>query len=158
MKTKLATPILIVCALLLAIGNGTGVYEHLFGLPKMLSTVTSLNETIHSTTSQPQKFWIPLHAMIFITLILSMVMNWKNEGRKKLILTVFISYLYISIVSIVFAKMLFTFPDITDAGEFAKQTHRWILLSWHRPLIGLAGAILLMIAISRPALTSSKSS
>lgn len=156
MKTKLATPALIVCALLLAIGNGTGVYEHLFGIPKMLSSVTTLHETINSTTGQPQKFWIPLHAMILVTLILSMIFNWKNPDRKKLVLAVFISYVYISIVSIVFAKVLFTFVDINDASEFARQTHRWIILSWHRPIVGLVSAVLLMIAISRPSLTSSK--
>ncbi|MNE80646.1 hypothetical protein D3C80_1772350 [compost metagenome] len=94
--------------------------------------------------------------MILITLILSMVFNWKNPDRKKLVLAVFISYIYISIISIVFAKVLFTFVDINDANEFARQTHRWILLSWHRPIVGLVSAVLLMIAISRPALTLPK--
>lgn len=151
MKAKLATPVLIACAMLLTIGNGTGIYEHLFGIPKMLSSPIAYMETTNSDMGQPQKFWIPLHAMILLTLILSLVFNWKNKRRKYLILATFISYIYISIVSIFFARELFAFKEITDPAVFSEQTSRWILLSWHRPIIGLASVVLLMIAISRPA-------
>jgi hypothetical protein len=149
MKTKFATPVLIACALFLAIGNGTGLYEHMFGIPAMLSSPESLNTATNSDSGQPTRFWIPLHGLIFLTLILSLVFNWKNSNRKKLVLTVFLSYIYISIVSIFFAQQLFAFKEITDLHEFADRTTTWLALSWHRPLMGLASVILLMVAISR---------
>ena len=152
MKNKLATPILIACALLLAIVNGVGLFAHMFEIPKMLSSAEALASVLNSDTGQPQKFWMPLHGMILLTLILSLVFNWKNRGRKKLVLIVFACYIYISVVSIFFAKELFAFQEITDAAEFTRQTSQWILLSWHRPIIGLAIAWLLMVAISRPSI------
>jgi hypothetical protein len=156
MKAKLATPVLIACTLFLAITGGVGLYEHMFGIPKLLSSPAALIETTNSDMGQPQKFWIPLHGLVLTTLIMSLVFNWKNFGRKKLILSVFIGYLYISVVSIFFAKELFAFKEITDAAEFTSQTSRWILLSWHRPIIGLVSVVLLMIAISRPSLTTTE--
>ncbi|MBL0741443.1 hypothetical protein [Chryseolinea lacunae] len=149
MKAKLATPLLIACALFLAIGNGTGLYEHMFAIPAMLSSPDALHNVINSNQGQPTRFWIPLHALILITLILSLIFNWKDPNRKRLVLMVSISYLYISIVSIFFAKQLFAFEDIADVQEFARQTSRWIALSWHRPMMGLASVVLLMVAISR---------
>jgi hypothetical protein len=157
MKNKLATPFLIACAILMAMVNGTGVYQHMFDIPKMLSSSIAFAEALNNNMGQPQKFWIPLHGMIFITLVLSLIFNWKNPARKKLVLTVFLGYLYISVISIPFAQQLFAFQEITDASEFTRRTNLWILLSWHRVIIGLASVVLLMIAISRPIKIQAKS-
>jgi hypothetical protein len=150
MKAKFVTPVLIACTLFLSITNGTGLYEHMFGIPKMLSSPAALIEANNNAMGQPQKFWIPLHVMIMATLILSLILNWKSPSRKKLVRIVFISYIYISVISIFFARELFTFNELADGTEFYRQTRQWILLSWHRPIIGLAGVVLLMIAISKP--------
>lgn len=151
MRTKYATPVLIACTLFMTIVAGTGTYEHLFGIPKMLSSPAAFAEATNNTQGQPTRFWIPLHVLSLLTLIGSLVLNWKNPGRKKLILGVFIGYVYISVVSIFFARQLLAFGQITDAAEFSQQTKQWLLLSWHRPLIGLISSIALMTSISRPA-------
>ena len=154
MKTKLATPVLIACTLFMTIVAGVGIYEHMFGIPRMLSTPTALIEMSNASQGQPEKFWIPLHALSLLTLILSMTFNWRNPDRKKLILAVFIGYIYISVVSIFFARELFAFKELTDTTEFNRQTKQWILLSWHRPIIGLISVVLSMIAISKPSLVT----
>ena len=154
MKTKLATPVLIACTLFMTIVAGVGIYEHMFGIPRMLSTPTALIEMSNASQGQPEKFWIPLHALSLLTLILSMTFNWRNPNRKKLILAVFIGYIYISVVSIFFARELFAFKELTDITEFNRQTKQWILLSWHRPIIGLISVVLSMIAISKPSLAT----
>ena len=150
MKAKFATPVLIACTLFLSITSGTGLYEHMFGIPKMLSSTAALTEANNNAMGQAQIFWIPLHGMIMATLILSLILNWKNPSRKKLILIVFISYIYISVISIFFARQLFTFKELADGPEFYHQTKQWLLLSWHRPIIGLTSVVLLMVAISKP--------
>ncbi len=157
MKTKLATPALIACTLFLAIVSGTGLYEHLFGIPQMLRSPATLSETSNNDLGQASKFWIPLHISVLITMISSLVFNWRNPGKKKWILAVFIGYIYTSVVSIFFARELFSFSELTDAAEFSRQTGNWILLSWHRPLIGLTSVVLLMIAISKPSLVKKES-
>jgi hypothetical protein len=156
MKNKLATPVLIACALFFGMNVGTGLYEHMFGIPQMLRSPTAMVEANNNNLGQAQRYWIPLHGLILITLISSLIFNWKNPGRKKLLLWTFIGYVYISIVSIFFAKELFAFKDLPDGPEFYRRTKQWIALSWHRPILMLFLELLLLIAISRPALKLEK--
>lgn len=149
MRTKLATPVLIACALFMAMTAGTGLFEHLFGIPKMLSSPSAMAFVLESNARQPVIFWIPLHAAAFSTLILSLVFNWRNPARKKWILITFVLYVYISLVSIWFATQLMAFRELTDAAEFSRRTQQWITLSWHRPIIGVISAVILLIAISK---------
>ena len=150
MKTKLATPILIACALFMGITSGTGLFEHLFGIPKMLSSPAAMEATFTSNSNQPGIFWIPLHGAILTTLILSLVLNWKSPDRKKLVLITFVLYMYVSVVSIWFATQLFEFRELGDTAEFHQRTRQWMILSWHRAIIGIVSAVLLMVAISKP--------
>jgi hypothetical protein len=150
MKAKLATPILIACALFMTITAGTGLFEHLFGIPKMLSSPSAMETVYANNSDQPVRFWIPLHGAILITLILSLVFNWRNPDRKKFVLLTFLLYVYISVVSIWFANQLFQFRALDDTAEFYQRTKQWIILSWHRPIIGVISAVLLMVAISKP--------
>lgn len=152
MKNKLATPVLIACALFFGINAGTGIYEHLFGIPEMLKSPAALIAVTSNDLGQAQKFWIPLHGLILLTLVMSLIFNWKNTSRKKLVLYALIGYLYISVVSIYFAKTLFTFSKLPDSADFYQQTQQWILLSWHRPILMLLLTVLLLIALSRPIL------
>ena len=152
MKNSAATSALIACSLFLAMTVGTSFYEHMFGIPQMLKSPAALNNTFANDLGQAQTYWIPLHALIFSSLVLSLIFNWKNSTRKRWLVYSFISYLYISIISIYFAKELFSFQDLPDNLEFYQRTNQWIMLSWHRPVLMLILELFLLIALSKPTL------
>jgi len=153
MKEKLATPVLIACVLFLGFITGTGIYQHLFWIPEMFASPTSLAERLSGEgTESGQLFWIPLHALTFITMLLSLIFNWKIERRRKLVLFSFIGYSYISLISIYFAWQLYVLANMTNPTEFQDSTRQWLILSWHRPILQAVIELLLLVAISRPAL------
>lgn len=129
---------------------GVGVYMHMFDIPVMLSSPKALADTFANDLGQPQKFWIPLHALMFFSILFSLITNWNNPERKKPVLYAFIGYIYVSLISIYFSKELFAFKELPDAPEFYERTHRWLLLSWHRLFITLISTILLMTALTKP--------
>lgn len=149
MKNNLATDLLIACVLFLGFLTGVGIFQHLFWLPEMFSSPLILTQKLTGEGKEPQIFWIPLHALTFITLIGSLLLNQKITTRKRLVYLAFGGYIYISLVSIVFAKVLFMLKDITDPALFAQKTHQWIILSWHRPILMAVIEVLLLIAISK---------
>lgn len=155
MKDKLATPVLIACALFLGFNTGAGIFGHIFTIPKMLASPAAMIAESVNDAGQAQYFWIPLHILVFVTLILSTIFNWSNPKRKKLVLIVLGIYLYISVVSIWFAYKLTLFPAMPDDAEFHRQTKQWLILSWHRVVLQIIGIVLLLIALSKPKLNES---
>lgn len=152
MKTKLTNPILIACIIFLSISAAAGLYEHLFGIPEMLKSPSTMIINSNNDLGQAVKFWIPNHLLILITLVISLIFNWKIPTRKKLVLSAFISYMYITIISIFFAKKLEIFKTMVDNIDFQKQTSLWITVSWHRPILMILIEMLLLVALSRPLL------
>jgi len=150
MKTKLATPVMIVCILALAVNTGAGIYQHMFGIPQMLSSPDSMTAYFHSDSKEPQLFWIPLHIISLFSLIASLVLNWKNSLRKKPLIIALSGLVYVDLISIHFSKLLFGFSNITDINEFHRQTTLWLDLSWHRLGVMLISEILLLFALSKP--------
>lgn len=155
MKEKLATPVLIACAVFLGLNTGAGLYQHMFDIPRMLSSPSAMTLASNNDVGQAQYFWIPLHALIFVTMILSTVLNWSNARKRKLLLVALGIYLYIAVVSIYFAYKLTVFAAMPDTAEFYQQTKQWIVLSWHRPMLQIACEVILFIALSRPGLPES---
>ncbi len=149
MKTKFATPVMIVCILALAMNTGAGIYQHMFGIPQMLSSPDSMKAYFHSDSKEPQLFWIPLHIISLFSLIFSLVLNWMTRRRKALIIALY-GLVYVDLISMYFSKLLFGFPNLTNLDEFHRQTTLWLDLSWHRLAVMLISEILLLIALSKP--------
>lgn len=152
MKNKLATPVLIACIFFVGISASAGLYEHLFGIPEMLKSPSNMELKSNNNLGQATMFWIPTHILILVTVVLSLIFNWKILARKKLILSAFIFYLYISIVSIYFANRLVVFKSMADNADFQQQASQWLMLSWHRPVLMFIIEVLLLVALSRPLL------
>ncbi len=104
MKNKLATPVLIACALFIGMDAGALLYDHMFGIPEFFKSPAAFIGEMNNDLGKAPKFWLPLYVLMFITLVSSLIFNWKNQGRKKLLLWVFIGYIYNSAVSIYFVK------------------------------------------------------
>jgi hypothetical protein len=145
-----STNVLTIAALAFGMITGVGIYEHLFGLPDMLKSQEALNAAMQKNPRVPF-FWIPLHAIVFISLIIGLILNWKNNHRKRLLIFVFGAYFFVSLVSIYFARELFEFTTMNvSPAEFTNRTTNWIMMSWFRPIIYFISQILLLVALARP--------
>ncbi len=151
MKKKLATYFLIACVLFLGFSTGTGIYQHLFWIPAMFESPALLAKNLSGEGADSgQLFWIPLHVLSFVTMLLSLIFNWKNGKRRRLVLVAFVGYFYISLISIYFASQLYVLKETPNLAEFQNQTRQWLMLSWHRPILQAVIELLLLVAISRP--------
>ena len=153
MKNKFSTTILIISALVFGMILGASVYEHMFGIPKMLQSQASLIQILEHNTNPAPTFWIPLHGILLVSLIAGLVLNWKVPERKTRLLYVLGIYLFVSTISIFFAKELFALPKISDSREFEQRTSLWLSLSWCRPILFFFSQIALLTALTK---TSSK--
>ena len=130
--------------------TGAGLYQHLFDIPKMFAAPAAMTLASNNEVEQAQYFWIPLHILVLVTLILSAIFNWSNPNRRKFVLTALGIYLYISVVSIYFAHRLTVFAAMSDTAEFHSQTKQWLALLWHRPILQVICEVILLIGISKP--------
>lgn len=155
MKEKLATLVLIACALFLGLNICVSLYHHMFVIPQMLipgAFFYFYDDVINIINDLWQKlyFWIPLNGLILLTLILSTIFNWSNPKRKKLVLAALGIYLYTAVVSIYFEYQWGMLAAIRSNTEFLSQTRQWLMLSWHRPVLQIICEVILLIAISKP--------
>ena len=67
---------------------GGAVYEHLTSVPVWSSAVpASLAMFQGEYAITPFRFWIPAHPITLALLLIALVLNWRTEGRKFILLT-----------------------------------------------------------------------
>src|SRR5687767_6630714 len=97
---KFSTIILIIAIILWGILLGGIVYSHLVYFPVFLS---NLPESAIVETGpyglKDGKFWMSIHPVLILTLIIAIIANWKNKPRLKKILISFVVYAVVIIIS-----------------------------------------------------------
>lgn len=134
---------------------GGGVYAaivyfpaYLSHLPESAVVVTGpygLNEGI---------FWLSIHPLLLLSLIISLVSNWRIPSRRKMIAMTFGVYIVVLIVTqIYFLPELFAFHQSPQSSltstEWQSRTNRWQLLNVVRGIILLANFVPLLLALMR---------
>ncbi|CAN5373381.1 hypothetical protein BH10ACI2_BH10ACI2_15190 [soil metagenome] len=135
---------------------GGGVYSamvyfpaYLSHLPESATVVTGqygLNEGI---------FWLSIHPLVILSLIVSLILNWRNIGRRKLIGAVFIVYALILVITqMYFLPELSAFRQSAQSDlsstEWQARTNRWQLLNVLRAVVIIANFIGLLFALIKP--------
>ncbi len=154
---KLGTPTyaLMVSIILWGILLGGGIYAamvyfpaYLSHLPESAIVVTGpygLNEGI---------FWLSIHPLLILSLIVSLILNWRNT-RRRLIGVVFIVYVLILIVTqIYFLPELSAFRQSAQSAipsnEWQARTSRWQVLNVLRAVVIIANFFGLLFAMIKP--------
>jgi uncharacterized membrane protein len=154
---KLGTLALMVSIILWGTLLGGIIYSHLVFFPKYLSDlpnsavlvngVYGVNETV---------FWLIIHPLLIISLIVTLVFNWASSSRRKLIAISLLVYaITIVVTQVYFVPELVLFahsPESTVApAEWLSRGRRWQSLSWLRAVIMYAAYVPLLFALSKPA-------
>jgi uncharacterized membrane protein len=131
------------------------VYSHIVFFPVYLSALPDSSIVVNGTYGLDEvPFWMLIHPLLIFSLIIASVLNWKNKPRRKLILTSFVLYLAVLIVSnLFFIPELKAFKQSPESNlsptEWLARGNRWQYLSWLRGIVCFLGFIPLLIALTK---------
>jgi hypothetical protein len=131
-------------------------YSHLVYFPVYLSALPDSSVVVNGTYGLNEAiFWVIIHPLLILSLILALVLNWKSKPRRKLILISFAIYVVVLVVSqAYFIPELGAFkhsPESTlSPAEWLARGQRWQRLSWLRGAICYAAFVPLLLALAKP--------
>lgn len=140
-----------VSILLMGILLGGVVYSHLVFFPVYLSSLPDSSVLVNGPYAMDERwFWLLIHPVAILSLLVSLALNWKIRARRRLIAVPLIIYAFAIIATtLYFVPELQNFhnsPGMTiSRAEWAARGQRWQYLSWIRgTLMGLSIVPLLL--------------
>ena len=132
------------------------VYAHVVFFPPYLSALpASATLTNGPYALHDEYFWMLIHPLAILALIVALILNWKIPTRRKLIAIPLVLYgIAIIVTFLYFVPELRAFhasPNSNiSAAEWYTRGQRWQHLSWTRgTIMGLAMIPLLLALLSR---------
>ena len=142
---------IMVSVLLMGILLGGIVYSHLVYFPVYLSALPDSAVLVRGRFAlHEERFWLLIHPLAILSLVVSLVLNWKIRLRRKLIAIPLIVYvLAIVVTALYFVPELQNFrnsPTMSvSPAEWYARGQRWQYLSWTRgTIMGLSYVALLL--------------
>lgn len=132
------------------------VYAHIVYFPPYLHNLPESNNLLQGPYGlQDGNFWMFVHPFVILSTIVTLILNWKNKNRKKLILTSTIIYAAVIIAtSTYFLPELFSFAASTaensDKTDLLARSQKWEYLSWFRGAAMYFGFVLLLLGLAKP--------
>lgn len=131
-------------------------YSHLVYFPVYLSDLPGSAVLVNGPYALNEgRFWMTIHPLLILSLLVTLALNWRVKPRRKLIAVSFIAYLVVIAVSaLYFVPELFAFARSPQSGvaaaEWSARAHRWEVLSWLRGAICYAFFVPLLLALAKP--------
>ena len=131
-------------------------YSHLVYFPIYLSALPDSAVVVNGPYGLHESvFWMTIHPLLILSLILALALNWKSKPRRKLILISFAIYIVVIVVSsLYFIPELVAFQRSPESSltpaEWLARGRRWQRLSWIRGAVMYAGILPLLIALTKP--------
>ena len=132
-------------------------YSHLVYFPVYLSDLPDSAVLVNGPYALNEgRFWMTIHPLLLLSLLVALILNWRVRPRRKLIAISLIAYIVVIAVSaLYFIPELFAFARSPQSGvapaEWSVRAHRWEVLSWLRGSICYAFFVPLLLALTRPA-------
>ena len=154
-RLTLATYSLFLSIILWGVLLGGIVYSHIVYFPVYLSALPDSAIVVNGTYRLDEvPFWLLIHPLLIVSLIIASTLNWKYKQRRKLILTSFAIYIAVLVVSnLYFIPELMAFKQSPEsnlsAAEWLSRGNRWQQLSWIRGTVCFVGFVPLLIALTK---------
>ena len=152
----LRTLLLIPACLSFIVVMGGATYEHLAVVPAWTAAVpASLAMFQGEYGLVAQNFWIPIHPLTIVLLVVGLIANWRTERR------VYVAATLGGYLVILAATFLFFVPELMSLigtpysqavdAELTRRANLWETLSLVR--LGVLGllAVVLLLGLSKPA-------
>ena len=131
------------------------VYSHLVFFPAYLPNLPESTSLIKGPYALvDERFWMLIHPLLIVTMVLALILNWKTSERKKLMLSALGIYLIVLVVTFIyFVPELLAFAKSAESDiekrEWVRRGTRWEQLSWIRGVFMFGGFVLLQIALTK---------
>ena len=132
-------------------------YSHLVYFPVYLSALPDSAVVVNGPYGLKEGiFWMTIHPLLILSLILTLVLNWRLKARRKLILISFAVYVVVLVITqLYFLPELSAFNHSPESGlsaaEWLARGQRWQRLSWLRGATCYAAFVPLLLALTKPA-------
>jgi uncharacterized membrane protein len=145
-----------ISVLLMGILLGGIVYSHVVYFPVYLSSLPDSAVLVNGPFAlHEERFWLMIHPLAILSLIVSLVLNWKIPTRRNLIAIPLIVY-----IGAIVATMFYFVPELQNfrksptmnisAADWYARGQRWQYLSWTRgTIMGLSYIALLLAMLVR---------
>jgi hypothetical protein len=152
---KIANLSLLFACFSVGLAVGGGIYESIVLNPQWSAQPPASFAIIQKETGVPlQRFWIPVHILVTIGLVASLITNWNYADRRSLIIVALISYVVMRAWSFAyfipemlkFQKVPLDQPQTTD---LLNRVRNWTRLTWFREPLDLITQFCLLIALMR---------
>jgi len=131
------------------------VYSHLVFFPVYLSHLPESSVLVNGEYGlNDATFWTMIHPLLILSLVVSLVANWRDRSRRNMVVITFGVYIVVIITTMIyFLPELGQFsrspllPDVT-AAEWVARGQRWQHMSWIRGTICLLNIVPLLFALA----------
>jgi len=152
-RLSVRTISLMISTVLMGILVGGIVYSHIAFFPSYMSGLP--NSAVLVNGPYPINdglFWVLIHPLAILSLIVALALNWKVRPRRKLIAITLIIYVVSMIATtLYFVPELMAFKASPTSGisapEWYARGQRWQHLSWLRGTVMGLGYISLLLAL-----------
>lgn len=129
---------------------GAGIFQALFVMPEYFSDPPASLRRYQADRSFT--FWLPLHAVTLLDLVLALVTNWDSDRRPWLLVAVACYALTWIVTVLFFIPGVIGFNKVNVDGppspELGDRGRRWLRRSWARHVLTTATALSLLIALA----------
>lgn len=156
---RLSTVSLMLTIILWGTLLGGIAYSHLVYFPAYLSALPDSAAVVNGPYGLNEAtFWALIHPLLILSLIATLILNWRSKSRRQLIGTSLAVYVLVLIVSgLYFIPELGAFKHSAEsrlsAVEWLARGQRWQHLSWLRGAVCYAAFVPLLLALTIPANT-----
>ena len=132
-------------------------YSHLVFFPVYLSALPDSSVVVNGPYGlHEQIFWMTIHPLLILSLVVSLVANWGVRERRRLVLVSLAVYVVVLVVSsLYFIPELMAFERSPRSGlpaaEWLARGRRWQRLSWVRGATMYAAFLPLLVALTKQA-------
>jgi len=148
------TIVLILASISFIVVIGGAVYEHAGIVPIWASAVpASLAMFQGEYAITPFRFWIPIHPITMLLLLLSLAFNWRSERRNSILTTVVGYAIVLAVTFLYFVPELMSITQsvyaITIDPELTQRAQSWEFWSQVRLASLLLMAFILLLGLSK---------
>ena len=134
---------------------GAIMYSHIAFFPAYLDHLPGSAVLVNGPYAiRDDIFWMRIHPVLIVCLIITLIINWKLVTRRKYIIVAACIYALAIIATFTyFVPELMAFAKSNDsnipAAEWLQRGKKWQYLSWIRGFFMYLGFVLLLISLTK---------
>ena len=142
---------LLITMVLIWIAFIVGLYQRIFQMPKWFANPPSSFELIRKQSKTARAFWLPLSALLMVSLIGALILNWQSTNSRTHLFGALACFgLTGALSGIYFVREIIAFTkipvDAPQTPELLRRTRLWLRWTSIRDVLQLFAALFVTIA------------